>query len=323
LTKWLPKVIQSLDPFMSDGIPSGSPGIIEILGGLKDADFGVICVDSSNQESRWLNFEAGALGGKFGKRVAPYLLNLGKTDLLSPLSTFQADLADEAGTLHLIESINTFDTSVLVRPDVVKATFEKFWPDLNDQLNQIRDASPVEDVKRTQDDVLSEILDLVRGVNRAVASGALTPFVFSRPLYGPSGPSGPSGPTGASVTYSVAGTTGPTGPSAPMDLVLQSYDPSKLYLFETGPNAASVTVPNPAPAEESAAAHTIQQIQQLLGYDSVLSAVELSKDVVEVNLGRSLTVDEKNALQLLATERNVLIESVDGATGERLQSIPT
>lgn len=62
LRDWLPQVLQSVTPFMSEhDIAKGSRGQDEIAGKLRDAAMGVICLTPSNVAAPWILFEAGAL----------------------------------------------------------------------------------------------------------------------------------------------------------------------------------------------------------------------------------------------------------------------
>jgi hypothetical protein len=62
LRTWLPKVIQSLDPWMSDeDIDAGSRWLADVTTSLNQAKVGLICVTPENQHKPWLLFEAGAL----------------------------------------------------------------------------------------------------------------------------------------------------------------------------------------------------------------------------------------------------------------------
>lgn len=169
LADWLPLVMQGLDTFMSDGIPAGVPGTAEIFRNLSTADFGIVCVDSGNQKAPWLNFEAGALGSHFGDRtrVVPYLLDITKNQLTWPLTWYQAVAADRDGTLDLLESINTGSSvGPLIRSDRLTLVFNKFWEDLETKLNEARKSSPPVPVNRSDQDILQEVLELVRGIDQ-------------------------------------------------------------------------------------------------------------------------------------------------------------
>ncbi len=92
---WIEDVLQLADPWMSDeDIPSGSIWFEEIDNELENAGYGILFVTKRNQRSPWLLWEAGALFGGFkdGRRreVVPVLIDLPKSDLISPLDKFQA-----------------------------------------------------------------------------------------------------------------------------------------------------------------------------------------------------------------------------------------
>lgn len=62
LHEWLPTVIQSLEPWMSDqDISSGQRWNSEISNQLAESNYGIICITPENQIAPWLNFEAGAV----------------------------------------------------------------------------------------------------------------------------------------------------------------------------------------------------------------------------------------------------------------------
>ena len=59
---WLPKVMQSVKPWMSDqDISAGARWLTEVSSTLNTTSVGLICVTPENQHNPWLLFEAGAL----------------------------------------------------------------------------------------------------------------------------------------------------------------------------------------------------------------------------------------------------------------------
>ena len=78
LRGWLPRVIQSLRPWMSDeDIAAGSRWLPEIAKELSDARVGVLCITPENQSSPWLLFEAGALSKTLDQTfVCPLLFDM-------------------------------------------------------------------------------------------------------------------------------------------------------------------------------------------------------------------------------------------------------
>jgi hypothetical protein len=95
LREWLPQALQAAQPYMSEKENEAGALWDNILSSaLEESNFGIVCLTPSNLESRWLNFEAGALSKAVSQaRVVPLLYGLGESDVGLPLSRFP----DEAG----------------------------------------------------------------------------------------------------------------------------------------------------------------------------------------------------------------------------------
>ena len=109
----------------------------ELNSQLETTHFGILCLVPSNVLAPWLLFEAGALSKSVDtSRVVPYCFGLEPETIAGPLAKFQGVRADEAGTLKLIEAINSsFDSK---RSDfVTKREFDKRWPDLKRELDRV------------------------------------------------------------------------------------------------------------------------------------------------------------------------------------------
>ncbi|WP_425146026.1 toll/interleukin-1 receptor domain-containing protein [Deinococcus sp.] len=108
LRSWLPDVIQSLEPWMSDqDIPSGERWATTIGDKLAETNFGIIVLTPENQEAPWINFEAGAISKVIDEsRVIPYTYGFGPADVVGPLSQFNGVKASKEGTLKMIIDIN-------------------------------------------------------------------------------------------------------------------------------------------------------------------------------------------------------------------------
>lgn len=174
LGSWLPHVIQEAIPFVSDqDIAVGSKWEPEIAENLQDAQFGIVCVTPENQESPWINYEAGALSKLIdpSTRVVPLLIGMSTSDLKPPLSQFQARQLDIAGVREVIFELNRASSRPLSQK-VVEAAFERLWPVLDIavsetiQLATETAAAPA----RSEREILSELLDLVRAISRESAS---------------------------------------------------------------------------------------------------------------------------------------------------------
>src|SRR5689334_21065180 len=108
LRTWLPDVIQSARPWMSDSdIDKGSRGIEEISKALDTIQVGISCLTPENLAAPWLLFEAGALSKRIGdrSRLCTYLLGkLNKSDVPQPLGMFQHTIAEEEETRKMLDS---------------------------------------------------------------------------------------------------------------------------------------------------------------------------------------------------------------------------
>ncbi|WP_158634426.1 TIR domain-containing protein [Amycolatopsis sp. WAC 01375] len=168
---WLPLLVNEIEPFMSTGIEAGARWQTEISSQLESTDFGIIFVTSENQEKPWLNFEAGALAKAVAtSRVIPLAIDLKLADIQNPLGQFQAQMLDKNGIKNILLAINSAAERPLEDAHLVKA-LEKWWPELKEAVERInndpsrRAVSP--NVRRSDRDLLEEVLSTVRGITRA------------------------------------------------------------------------------------------------------------------------------------------------------------
>jgi hypothetical protein len=168
LREWLPSVIQTVDPFMSEeDIQKGATWLPALQQALAEPHFGIVCVTPDNMRAEWLQFEAGAMWKAFNeKRVCPFLFGIDSaSDLKPPLGLFQACAAkNDDEVLRLMKSINAAAPEGERLPDAtLQRSFEKWVPDLRDRLAKISlDAGRPQ--HRSQEDILSEILTTVRSI---------------------------------------------------------------------------------------------------------------------------------------------------------------
>ena len=109
LHRWLPNVIQALEPWLSsEDIAKGSQWSAQIAGELEASKAGIICVTPSNHGAPWLNFEAGAISNqvKPTKMVCTFLVGVKPTDLDGPLAQFQATVPVESDVKRLVVTLN-------------------------------------------------------------------------------------------------------------------------------------------------------------------------------------------------------------------------
>jgi hypothetical protein len=165
LEHWLPYVFPGIQVWMSDhDIHAGDRWGMELQKVLGECKLGIICLTPESLQSRWLTFEAGALSTAMsGSRVIPYRFQLRSPDVGPPLSQFQDVSADDEGTYKLVRSVNDALDSPLFDEVRLRKVFDRWWPDLQEQLNQIQLIK--EEQRRTDREVLEEILELVRGTS--------------------------------------------------------------------------------------------------------------------------------------------------------------
>lgn len=174
LREWLPKVLQTVRPWMSSvDLSLGTRWIADLSRELETTEIGIICVTSDNQYAPWLIFEAGALSKSLGTTcVIPYLLDLEPNELSGPLVQFQYAIPDENDTFRLVSTINRLLGDFSLSDGGLKETFDIWWPKLEAAIKKIpvaiRDNSP----RRTDRELLEEILSLSRQTTRELHVGA-------------------------------------------------------------------------------------------------------------------------------------------------------
>ncbi|WP_338849950.1 TIR domain-containing protein [Massilia sp. W12] len=164
LRSWLPKVIQSVKPWMSEeDISAGSRWSNDVSKELSHSNFGIICVTPENQANPWLLFEAGALSKTLDESyVCPLLFDMSPGQLAGPLSQFQASQIDQVGALKLLVTMNkALGTSQLNAEDL-EEIFKVWWPRLDQRLKDAPAGSGDKQVKRGVEDLLEEVVENTR-----------------------------------------------------------------------------------------------------------------------------------------------------------------
>ncbi|TAL37463.1 MAG: TIR domain-containing protein [Alphaproteobacteria bacterium] len=188
LFSWLPRVIQSIDPyFSSQSIKKGARGLSDIAIELEETNFGIICLTKDNTTAPWINFEAGALSKSLQDgRIAPFLFNMAVSDIPpnSPLIQFQATYSNaQQDVLSLLQSLNSAGEAKLSE-DVLKDAFEKWWPSLEQKLKMINiPKATVVEKKADKEEKIFEILDQLLGLARQQNSILKSPTNILPPEY--------------------------------------------------------------------------------------------------------------------------------------------
>ncbi len=174
---WLPLVIQSAEPFMSeDDIDKGSKWFHEISKTLSDSNFGVVFLTPDNLDAPWIHFEAGALSKYLDEsHVVPFLVEVRTDSVVGPLSQFQKTSFEKEDVRRLIGAINSASSDGQVTETVLTHTFETFWGELDTKIvgvvSDIRaDKGARKPPQRPQREVLEELLELSRVQTRLLST---------------------------------------------------------------------------------------------------------------------------------------------------------
>lgn len=162
---WLPLVLQSVKPWMSDeDISAGSRWLLEVSNKLSDTHVGVICVTPENQNSPWLLFEAGALSKALEQSfVCPLLFDLQLGQLSGPLSQFQANTVGLEGVRNIVATLNRAQGETPLSAADVEEIVGVWWPRLEARLKDVPPlaAGGVRKI-RTSEELLEEIVGNTR-----------------------------------------------------------------------------------------------------------------------------------------------------------------
>jgi hypothetical protein len=169
LRQWIPDVLQTVEPWMSQtDIDAGARWSRDIDKELGETKFGIICLTKDNYSAPWILFEAGALAKTIDDTfVCPYLIDLEPSDVPNgPLTQFQAKRANEKETWELISTINKALKDASLPEERLKRTFDRCWPDLKNVIDNLPLKPKSEEISRPMEDMVEEILNLVRGLSR-------------------------------------------------------------------------------------------------------------------------------------------------------------
>jgi hypothetical protein len=165
LKGWLPYVINAVDPWMSDiDIGKGTPWMDKLRRQLEATQVGIICLTPENLQAPWVLFEAGALSKKLDYRtlVCPYLFEVAQTGLKEPLVHFQSTNADKEDTRKLLVTINKALRNRALTEILLDNAFERQWPFLENMLKAIPRTTSEAPPRRSDREILEEVLDLAR-----------------------------------------------------------------------------------------------------------------------------------------------------------------
>jgi hypothetical protein len=168
LDGWLERVVQHVDAWMSaDEIGSGQRWNDAIAKSLSETDFGIVCLTRAKQHSPWLIFEAGALAKSLEvARVVPLCIDLVPAEVTGPLAAFQGRELKREDMRRLIQDISASSEKPMPPPRL-DDVFDAMWPKLETAINAAVEGAPsAEEPQRSEADMLAEIVDIVRHLER-------------------------------------------------------------------------------------------------------------------------------------------------------------
>jgi hypothetical protein len=114
-------------------------------------------------------FEAGAISKNLDKaHVCPILFGVEPADIKGPLTAFQASRFEKTEIKKVVKMINGRLGDGGLSPTVLDSVFEKWWPDLEKEVNAILSKAPKakKNGSRPERELLEEILELNRSFSK-------------------------------------------------------------------------------------------------------------------------------------------------------------
>lgn len=183
LKEYLPMIVNAFDPWLSSTVTKGSRSIVEISEALETARAGIICLTPSNLDEPWILFEAGAIQKRVMKQqlACTLLIGLKNSDIKPPLAQFQHTALAKDDMLQMVKDLNGAFGNTGVETSQIEKAFETFWPKLKERFDNLpSDGTPSGGTaKRSADELLTEILDTVRGTQSGLAKLAQLPDAVS------------------------------------------------------------------------------------------------------------------------------------------------
>jgi TIR domain len=160
---WLPMVVQSVKPWMSDeDISAGARWLTEVSTTLNSTNVGIICITPENQHSPWLLFEAGALSKTLEQTcVCPLVFEMTPGQLTGPLTQFQANALDRDGIGKILATINKGLGDRRLESQQLEEILDVWWPKLAEKVAALP-AVASSTVARSTNDQMEELLSLAR-----------------------------------------------------------------------------------------------------------------------------------------------------------------
>jgi len=133
LREWLLRVIQAIEPWMSDSDADKGIRWEQRIGQeLEETRFGIFCLTPENLDSRWLNFEAGAIAKTVDKTYVCTLAEI-EAEYVSEILTATKGNKTEAARRLGISRKNLYER--IARPHLG----EQVMAEVNDEEDKLKD----------------------------------------------------------------------------------------------------------------------------------------------------------------------------------------
>lgn len=170
LSTWIRQVIQAAETWISLDIEKGARWNDKINKELEQSKVGIICLNKENLSSEWILFEAGALSKTQDAHVCTFLLDISPSEVKPPLGQFQHTTFSKEDIMKLTHTINSkiiLGGEKTIPEKDLDEVFEVFWPRLESKLLALANTtSPISPILRSDRDILEEILQAVRSLNK-------------------------------------------------------------------------------------------------------------------------------------------------------------
>jgi hypothetical protein len=173
LKVWLRRVMQHLDPYVStEDIRKGKRWSESVRTELEQTIFGITCLTPDNLDAPWIHYEAGAIskGRDENSLCALMCGGVGSEHLPETLQQFQATLPEKTDMARMMKALNEASGSKLSETELTEA-FDHWWPSFDKPYAELLSkGNPAKPQRRDQYEVLIEVLEAVRSLQRSNAN---------------------------------------------------------------------------------------------------------------------------------------------------------
>jgi hypothetical protein len=167
--RWVSTIPIGVKPFFSsEDIESGERWNRAIDNKLEEGSFGLLFMTTENLRAPWIFFEAGALAKSVEKaRVAALLFDVQYSDLVAPMTQFQARIADREGVWKVVHDMAK-DSAISL--EGLERAFARGWPELETEWGELLTAAIPRPVDQEPLQPIEEVLNLCRSVDQRLTS---------------------------------------------------------------------------------------------------------------------------------------------------------